>query len=147
MYTAVDFKQAFDDYAAFCEELIKKTGAWGGVLKVLGFNKNARDEGHEKFLQEMKNALQQAADAGPDERTADDIIDTIFHAKNDYPEQYVSPYIFPAIESMATGLFPYLSRKKAEELLKEYRHLPYRQRVPVYKQTLAALEKAVKAKN
>ena len=141
MYTADDFRQAFEDYAVYNDELIKNTGMMGGILKVFGFGKAHRDEGHEKFYQEMKMALEQVVKAQPDEETADAIADVIFHAKNLYPEDRVSPYIFPAIEYLTIDLLPFLSVEKTEELLKEYRKTPYRLRVPVQKQTLAALEK------
>ena len=143
MYTAEDFRCAYDDYAQFNKELYDRMGPMGGLTGILGFGKRpGNDPGHMKFLTEMESALKKTVQEKPDAETAEAIMDVIFYARNEYADMQVSPYVFIAVEGMSRGLIPFLTQKKAAQLYESYRQLPKNLRVPVMKQVLAALKKA-----
>lgn len=146
MFSANDFRQAYLDYAAFNKGLYDKLGPLSGILGTLGFGyKPGRDPGHEDFLQEMKAALAQVCEQQPDPETARDILDVIFHAKDTYEEEQISPFVFSAVEGFTKDLIPFLTPEMAGALYAEYKKTPFRFRTPVYKEVLAVLKKTAQA--
>ncbi|MBQ9030740.1 MAG: hypothetical protein IJ106_04715 [Parasporobacterium sp.] len=143
MYTASDFNGAYRDYVQFNKDLIESRGAFGGILKVFGFDKTGNDPGHEKFLSEMKSAIQSVCSEQPAPYIADQIADVIFSARKTYADEGVSIYLFIAVESYAVDLIPFLSKEKARELFRMYKEEnPRRLWVPAQKTTFQALKKA-----
>ena len=144
MITAFEFKRAYSEYVQFCRELEAKTGPVSGILRVFGLNrKPANDPGHENFYNEMKAALEEVCGEAPDPDTAASVLDVIFQARTLYADEPVSPYMFIAVEGAAAGLFPFLSKEKAEELYLQYKaDNPRHLMVPVQKDILKALKEA-----
>ena len=141
MYTAQDFSQAFDDYARFHRELMQNISPMGGIVGVLGFGKRPGDDpGHQKFLNEMDDALKNVVAGEPDPDTAGAVMDVIFQARYNYDGDQISPYLFSAVEGMTLDLIPFLSVEKTREIYETYQRLPRTLRVPVVKKVLAALK-------
>ena len=142
MYTAEDFRLAYEDYVQFNKELYDRLGPMGGIAGLLGFGKRpGNDPGHMKFLNEMEAAIKKVIEQKPDQRTADAIMKVIFGARNVYTEQKVSPYVFTAVEGMTIDLIPMLSESTVQELYEEYKKIPRSLRVPVMKNVMAELKK------
>ena len=140
MYTAADFRKAYEDYIQFNKELKANIGPMQGIIGVLGFGpKPGNDPGHGEFLKEMKTVLDQVCAESPDSVTADSIMDVIFRARETYEDENLSPYIFSAVEGLTINLIPFISLEKAQELYTQQKHIPMSLRVPVRKQLLAAL--------
>ena len=144
MYTAVDFRQAYDDFIAFARQLADNKGLLSGILGVFGLNKGAaNDPGHEKFYLEIKAAVEAVCEEHPDSKTAGEIADVLFSARYHYDQEPVSPYMFIAVEGAASELIPYLSREKVTEIYRQYKaDNPKSQCVPVQKKVLKALKAA-----
>ena len=144
MISPEEFKQAYEDYIAFNKELTAGQGLLSGILGVFGLNKGAaNDPGHEKFYLEMKAAMESVCEEQPDQETADNIADVIFHARYDYAEEQVSPFMFYAVESTCIDLIPFLSPEKVRQIYTRYKaDNPKSRCVPAQKKVLAALKKA-----
>jgi len=141
MYTAEDFRVAYEDYVQFNRDLIDRIGPMGGIAGVLGFGKRpGNDPGHLKFLDEMEMALKQVAEEGPDAKTAGEILEVIFGARYKYAQERVSPYLFTAVEGMTIDLIPLLSGDAVQKLYEEYKKIPRSLHVPVQKKVMAALK-------
>lgn len=145
MYTAEDFRLAYDDYVAFAKQLEESTGFLGNVLGVFGLNKGpANDPGHEKFYLEIKAAVEAVCSEHPDSDTADEIADILFSARYHYDQEPVSPLMFIAVEGAAIDLIPYLSQEKVNEIYRQYKaDNPKSRSVPAQKKVLKALKDAV----
>ena len=143
MYTADDFKQAYEDYAQYNRDLIAKIGPMGGIAGVLGFGKRpGNDPGHMAFLNDMESVLKQVVEEKPDPETAGEIMDVIFHARTVYADEKISPYVFTAVEGMTIDMIPFLTADKVRDLYEEYRKTPRSLRVPVMTKVLSALKDA-----
>ena len=141
MYTAADFSRALEDYIQFNRKLMEGVTPMSRIIGVLGFGKKpGNDPGHEEFFNEMKSAIDKVCESQPDSRTADDIMDVIFKAKVRYADEDLSPFTFTAIESQTQNLIPFLSDEKAKQIYDELKHTPIKERTPVRKQLMAALE-------
>lgn len=142
MYTAEDFRSAFEDYVQFNKDLIDRIGPMGGIAGVLGFGKRpGNDPGHLKFLDEMETVILQVIKEHPDEQTAGAIMEVIFGARKVYADEKVSPYVFTAVEGMTIGLIPMLSAQTVQKLYEEYKKIPRSLHVPVQKKVMAELKK------
>lgn len=142
MYTADDFRMAYEDYVQFNKELIDRIGPMGGIAGVLGFGKRpGNDPGHMKFLNEMEMAIKQVLEEGPDAQTAGEIMEVIFSARTVYAEEKISPYVFTAVEGMTLDLIPILSGETVQKLYEEYKKIPRSLHVPVQKKVMAELKK------
>lgn len=142
MYTADDFRQAYEDYVQYNKDLIDRMGPMGGIAGVLGFGKRpGNDPGHLEFLNDMETVIRKVAEAHPDEQTVDEIMEVIFGARYVYKDERISPYLFTAVEGMTLDLIPMLSAKTVQKLYEEYKKIPRSLHVPVQKKVMAELKK------
>ena len=147
MYTAVDFRKAYDDYVQFNRELKAGTKPMSELLGVLGFGpKPGNSPRHEEFFREMKAAIDEVSAQKPDQVVADGIMDVIFRAKYTYADENMSPYIFSAVEGLTMSLIPFTSAGKARQLYDELKKTPVKLRTPIRKQLMAEFSKRLGGK-
>ena len=122
-------------------ELARKPGEG-----IFGIGKKPSDDPcHDRFIEDLKQWLDQFRDAGPDSTDVRSVLSYIFRAPKDHPEPKSSYWVLIAVQALTRDLIPLLSEEDAAALVKEYTDAYKRwERMPAQKQVLDELRKASK---
>jgi len=134
-----DFTALYDGYIDTVKRLERERKPGAGIFGLPGGP--ADDPCHDRFAEELKGLVAAFAAEEPASDRARAVLAHIYTVPLGYRELRSAYWMLTAVHGLALDLIPFLSPADAAALYEEYaKSYPRWERLPVQKQTLAALK-------